>query len=110
MAGSDNEMDWEPNFDIILDLSNYDSPNLSLGTLSNVSSEANFSLSFDDMDISLEDNNQFGGAQYQIELIRERNIVKFNVQGYEYRIKVEAIDRNITFDVAVQMLHGLISG
>ena len=73
---------------------------------------ADFSLgldvSFSDSD---DDNQQDGGNQnYTIHRVRERLIRKFDVYGYDYRVHVEAFDRDIDFTVAVQRLHGILSG
>lgn len=94
-----------------------DDPNFSVGSVilpdTDSDSEANFSLEFEDLsdieDSSLDD--QIGdGNSYTIRQIQERHIRKFNVQGYDYQIHVDAFDRNLEFTGAVQLLHGIITG
>ena len=73
--------------------------------------EANFDLEFEDLPDISHSNDQLGGLKnYEIKLIRKRNIRKFNVQGYDYDVHVNAFDRNIEFTNAVQLLHSIISG
>lgn len=79
-------------------------------------SEANFSLgSFDDVDFSsdsdTDNDEQIGGRHnYNIQLVKERLIQKFNVYGYDYEVHVDAFDRDIDYKVAVQMLYGILRG
>jgi len=50
------------------------------------------------------------GQKYTIELTKERKIAKFNVQGYDYKVRVDNFERNMSFDQAVQALHSIIEG
>ena len=86
----------------------------------------NFDLSIDDMnDWNTDDSMNFDGSKYisgdsndqegsgnrfAIEQIRERRIVKFNVQGYDYRVRVDAFQREMSFDQAVIVLHSVLRG
>lgn len=121
-------MEWEsesdlgdtPNFSLgsFSDLSDEtdERPNFTLGSFSDDMSvdqsinEATFSIGSLDVSMASDDGNQYGGSRYQIELIRQRNIAKFNVQGYDYRVRVDPIDRDTTYNNAVQILHRMISG
>lgn len=71
-------------------------------------SEADFSLGLDLSDL---DNEQVGGGQaYTIQLVKERLIRKFDVHGYDYHVHIEAFERDTDFTVAVQVLHGILTG
>ncbi len=94
----------EPNFDLELDSNDL----FWMGE-----EEPNF-----DMDMSFEDEgNQIGGgdvddddAKYHMELVRHRNIPKFNIQGFDYRVRVDAINSSVTYALAVQLLHSVLAG
>ena len=76
-------------------------------------SEADFSLGSLNLssDFELSDNEQEGGRNpYMIQLVKEHLIRKFNVRGYDYKVHVEAFDKDTDFTVAVQMLHGILTG
>ena len=61
----------------------------SLGSLDLDESEADFSLGLDFSDYE----EQIGGRHdYTIQLVRERIIQKFNVNGYDYKVHVDAFD------------------
>ena len=82
----------------------------SIGPFDSDVSEADFSLGLDVSD--LDDNEeQVGGRHtYTIQLVKERLIRKFDVHGYDYQVHVDAFDRDTDFTVAVQRLHGILSG
>lgn len=42
--------------------------------------------------------------RYEIESIRQRNIPKFNVKGYEYNVKLKEMEE-MNYREAVQLLH-----
>ena len=52
----------------------------------------------------------FGDLLYILENTTERYIAKFNVTGSEYRLQVPAIDRQYTYNEAVQLLHRILRG
>ena len=86
------------NFDVSLDISN----------AWNTDDSINFDVSCvltDDCD-----EQDGSGHNFSIEQIRERRIVKFNVQGYEYRVRVNAFHREMSFDHAVRTLHTTLRG
>ena len=88
----------EPNFDIGLNSDDIDE----LYNDMNVSFES-------DMDMEIDDQSG-GGERFTIELLKERKIVKFNVQGYEYRVRVDSLDRNLSFAHVVRTLHSIMEG
>ena len=103
-------MDEEPDFSLGLSFLNSEEPDFSLG-LSLDSEEADFSLGLDISYSDSDDDDQDGGRHtYTIQLVKERLIKKFDVHGYDYQVHVDAFDRNIDFTVAVQMLHGILTG
>ena len=80
-----------PNFDLGLDLDklNDDGPDL----------------------VDLNEIDQDGGAlTYTVEDVKQRKIAKFNVQGFEYKVRIQSMDRNMQFDHAVQAIHSIIEG
>ena len=127
----------QPNFDLGFDLSmdtSDDQPNFDLGMdawfdsyddtdeiqISADKCKANFDLgvdhwfdlssdeeSDDDLDINQEG---FGYPLYTLENTRERHIAKFNVTGSEYRLSIPAIDKQYTYNEAVQLLHRILRG
>ena len=88
--------------------------------------DINFDFSIDDLEycntdgsMNFEESQCISGDSYEqegagnrfaIEQIRERRIVKFNVQGYEYRVRVDSFQREMSFDQAVITLHGVLRG
>lgn len=119
---SDEVDDEEPNFDLALNTDDLfwvgeEEPNFDIGLNSDDlywvgEEEPNF-----DMDMSFEDeDNQMGGgdddddAKYHMELVRHRNIPKFSIQGFDYRVRVDAIDSSVTYATAVQILHSVLAG
>ena len=48
-------------------------------------------------------------AHFVIEQTRERHINKFNINGFDYKVKVEVTDRDITYPEAMQNLHNVLS-
>ncbi len=110
----------EPNFDLGLDTDNLfwvgeEEPNFDLGLNPDelfwiAEEEPNFDI---DMDLSFEESSQIGGgdddAKYHMELVRHRNIPKFNIQGFDYRVRVDAIDSSVTYAIAVQILHSVLA-
>ena len=57
---------------------------------------------------SFDDGDQETTPSYRIETIRERKIPKFQVQGFDYRVRVESFDRNLPFAQAVRNVHAII--
>ena len=57
---------------------------------------------------SIDDGDQEPTPSYHVETIRERKIPKFQVQGFDYRVRVESFDRNIPFAQAVRNVHAII--
>ena len=60
--------------------------------------------------IAQQADQQGYGPGFNVELKRTRRIDKFNVTGYDYRVKVDAIQSTISFDTAVQILHSTLNG
>ena len=60
--------------------------------------------------ISDSDDDQERSPSYTVETIRERKIAKFQVQGFDYRVRVNSFDRNIPFAQAVRAVHTIIEG
>ena len=65
-----------------------------------------------DMEIDLgsdfasdEDMEQEGYGLYTIDLVKNRRIAKFNVNGWEYKLRVPPMNRSISYNQAVQALH-----
>ena len=50
------------------------------------------------------------GPGFTVELKSEKHIPKFNVHGFHYTVKVDAIQRNISYDEAVQVLYSTMRG
>ena len=87
-----------------------DEADFSLGLSFDSDPSADFSLGLD-VSYSDSDDDQYGGRHtYNIQLVKERVIRKFNVYGFDYQVHIEALDRNIDFTAAVQMLHGILTG
>ena len=83
--------------------SDQDIPNFDLG----LDLDELFAEDFDD----LNDSNQDGGAlTYTVEDVKQRRIAKFNVQGFEYKVRIQSMDKNMQFDHAVQAIHSIIEG
>ena len=115
-----------PNFDLGSswhfsdeDMSNSDErPNFDLGSSWDISDD----LFSDHEDMMSSDGEydvdvQYGYGQdqevsdrYVIEEIRNRNIPKFNVQGHDYRLRVNSLNQGLSYDEAVVILHGIIHG
>lgn len=50
------------------------------------------------------------GNSYTIQLLRQRQIRKFNVQGSDFHVKVNGFDRKMDFSDAVQLLRNILTG
>ena len=121
------------------DFSDEDVPNFDLGSswqfsdedMSNSNEHPNFDLGSswdisDDLFSDHEDMMQSDGEndmdvqdgyghdqvsdRYVIEEIRNRNIPKFNVQGHDYRLRVNSLNQGLSYDEAVVVLHSIIQG
>jgi hypothetical protein len=127
----------QPNFDLGFDLSmdtSDDQPNFDLGIDAWLNSDddtdemktnaaeykANFDLGVDHwFDLSSDEQSDddydinhegFGYPLYTLENTRERHIAKFNVTGSEYRLSIPALDKQYTYNEAVQLLHRILRG
>ena len=60
------------------------------------------------------EEQQYGGNDgdypYSLENKRERHITKFNVRGYEFRLRIPGLAANIPYLEAVQLLHHTLNG
>ena len=50
------------------------------------------------------------GKKYELDLLRQRNIPKFNVQGFDYKLKIDLHDRNRPYSELLLTLHSVIEG
>ncbi len=48
--------------------------------------------------------------RYKIDLIKERKIRKFDIVGYDYKVKIDLVDSTVPFDILVQRLHTVLQG
>lgn len=84
-------------------ITRYDAPNFDLG----LDSDFDMDVLHSDSDFDNDSMEQEGYAVYTLTQTTQRRIPKFNVYGWEYRLSVPALDRNLTYLQVVQMLHGL---
>ena len=49
-------------------------------------------------------------AHFEIQQIREWYINKFNINGFDYKVKIEGPNNDITYAEALQHLHNVLSG
>ena len=49
-------------------------------------------------------------AGYTIDLIKERKIRKFNVTGYDYKVKINLIEGTASFSTVVKRLFTVLQG
>ena len=49
-------------------------------------------------------------ANFVIQQMRERHINKFNINGFDYKVKVDMTKDDITYAEAWQNLHDVLSG
>ena len=61
---------------------------------------------------SSDEEDQFGGGgdHFSIQKINERHIAKFNVHGFDYKVKVEPLRQNASYEQVLQNLHNILSG
>ena len=91
----------EPNWNFELDLHELENE---------YDADFDLGLDFDDQD-DMDVDNQFGGGEnFTIELKRQRKIPKFNIQGYEYTLKLDVIEDSVSYTTAAQMVHNSIRG
>jgi hypothetical protein len=66
---------------------------------------------FTHITMDLEEDQLGGdGVNFSIQRINERHIAKFNVNGFDYKVKVEPLRYNATYQQVLQDLHNLLSG
>lgn len=115
-----------PNFDLGSswqfsdeDMSGDEHPNFNLGSSWDISDELfsdheNLMQSDGENDMDAQEQDGYGRDQvsdrYVIEEIRNRNIPKFGVQGHDYLLRVNSLNRGLSYDEAVLILHNIIQG
>jgi len=110
----EQEDEQQPNFDLGFswDFSDEDQNLISDNEGDQPMFDLHFDSSSDDdnMDLIEQDGEGQDDARYVIEQVRQRNIAKFNVQGRDYLLKVHALNRELSYDEAVLVLHNIIQG